>query len=112
VAGPKARTVVAVEILIKQDQVAPMWIVLELGSPAVDRPLPFGIAQKGARQPADDLLRYFEQRHVLTGPGRTLNFEVVAVEAVKIHQCADDQRIDRHPDRTTPVGIAAEHARI
>src|ERR1700733_9074423 len=35
-AGPKARAIVTVEILVKQDQVAPVWVVLELGRPAVD----------------------------------------------------------------------------
>ncbi len=64
VAGPEPRAVVTVEILVEQDQVAPVRIVLELGRPAVDRPLPIGIAQKRARQPADNLLRHLEQRHV------------------------------------------------
>ena len=29
-----------------------------------------------------------------------------------MHQPADDQRVDRHPDRPAPVRVAAEHARV
>ncbi len=89
-----------------------MRIVLELGRRAVDRPLPIGIAQERARQAADDLLRHLEQRHGLPRTGRTLDLELVAVEAVQIHQRPDDQHIDRHPHRAAPVGVAAEHAAI
>ena len=52
VAGPEPRAVVAVEVLVEQDQIAPVRIVLELGRPAVDRPPSIGIAQERARQPA------------------------------------------------------------
>ena len=80
VAGAEPRAVVTVEIFVKQDQIAPVRIVLELGRPAVDRPLSIGVAQKRASQPADKLLRHFEQRHVAAGTGRTLHLEFVAVE--------------------------------
>src|SRR5262249_4494102 len=36
VAGPDARPVVAVEVLVEEDQVAPVWIALVLLSPAID----------------------------------------------------------------------------
>src|SRR4029453_14367241 len=67
---------------------------------------------KSARQPADKLLRHFEQRHVLPRTSRTLYFELIAVEGVKIDQRPHDQRIHRHPHRPAPVGITAEHAGI
>ncbi len=54
VAGAEAGAVVAVEVLVEQDQVAPVRIVLELGRAAVDRPPAVGIAQERARQPADE----------------------------------------------------------
>ncbi len=37
VAGPEPRSVVAVEVLIEEDQIAPVRIVLKLGGPAVHR---------------------------------------------------------------------------
>ena len=64
-AGAKPRSVVAVEVLVKQNQVAPMRIFLEFRRSPVDRPLPIGIAQESARQPAlRSPSRHFEQRHV------------------------------------------------
>ena len=39
-AGAEPRAVVTVEVLVKQDQIAPMRIVLELGGAAVNRPPP------------------------------------------------------------------------
>ena len=72
VAGPEPRAVVTVEIFVKENQIAPVRIVLELGRPAVHWPSPIGIAQKRARQPADKLLRHLEQRQVAAGTGRAL----------------------------------------
>src|SRR4029079_6443222 len=60
VAGAEAPAVVTVEVLVRQDQVAPMRVILELGRPAVHRPSPLGIAQERARQPADNLLGHLE----------------------------------------------------
>src|SRR6185369_9446340 len=67
VTGSEPRSIVPVEILEKQDQVPPMRILLEPGRTSVDRPSSIGITQESARQPADKLLRHFEQRHVATG---------------------------------------------
>ena len=52
VAGAEPGAVVAVEVLVEEDQVAPVRIVLELRRAAVDRPPPIGVAQERAGQPA------------------------------------------------------------
>src|ERR1700756_358000 len=44
--GTEPRTVVAVEILVEQDQVTPMRVVLELGRSAVDGATSIRITQK------------------------------------------------------------------
>jgi hypothetical protein len=59
-AGTKACAIVAVEILVKQNQVVPVGVVLELGRPSVNRSVPIGTAQKSARQPADNLFSHLE----------------------------------------------------
>jgi len=56
--------------------------------------------------------RHFKQGHPITGTGRALYFEVVAVEAVQVQEAANEQYIDGHPNRSTPVGVAAEHPGI
>jgi hypothetical protein len=53
-----------------------------------------------------------EQIHQVAGPRRALDFEVVAVIRKIVHQGADDQRVDRHPDRPPPIGVAAKHAAV
>ena len=47
-AGTDARTIIAVEILVERNQVAPVRIVLKLLSAAEDRPPPVLIAAKDA----------------------------------------------------------------
>jgi hypothetical protein len=49
--GANARAVVAVEVLVKQEHVAPMWVLLEFLYATVDRTPAIGIAQENARQP-------------------------------------------------------------
>jgi len=55
--------VVAVEVLVEQDEVAPVRVVLEHPGPAVDRAVPVTVAQEGPDEPAGQFLRHFEQRH-------------------------------------------------
>src|SRR6202012_1991583 len=70
------------------------------------------ISQERAGEPPNNLLGYLEQCHLWPGTRGTLNLELVAVEAVQIHQRPNDEHIDRHPDGTAAVGIASEHAGI
>src|SRR4029077_517658 len=41
-----------------------------------------------------------------------LDLEGVAVVEVVLDERADDQHVHRHPDRTAPVGISAEHSAV
>ena len=50
--------------------------------------------------------------HFLPGTGRTFHDEVIAVEGIVLQQRPDDQRVDGHPDRSAPVGVATKHAGI
>ncbi len=43
----------------------------------------------------------------------TLNLEFISVKTtLQIYQHSDDRRIDRHPRRSSPVGISAEHSGV
>ena len=112
VAGAEPCSIVAVEILVEQDQVAPVRIFLEFLCASVDRPTAIRVAKERGGKPALDLLCHLEQRHILAGTGRALDFEVVAIKRVQVQERPDDQHIDGHPDGTPPVGVAAEHSRI
>src|ERR1700722_1770977 len=73
VTGPEAGAVVTVKVFVKQDQVAPVRIVLEFFRSPVNRPFAMRIAQERASEASLDLVSHFEERHVLPGPCRTFD---------------------------------------
>src|SRR6266850_4905965 len=103
---------VAVEVLVEERVVTPMGIFLEFAEPVVARPPAVLATEKHAGEPARDLLRDPVEIHVPPGASRTLDGELVAVVRVVVKQGPDDERVDGHPDRTAPVGVATEHARV
>ena len=52
VAGAETGAVVAVEVLVEQEEIAPVRILLELPRAAVDGPPALAVLQEDARQPA------------------------------------------------------------
>src|SRR5215831_982565 len=107
-AGAQAGAVVAEEVLVEQDQVAPVGIGLELSGASVHGPSALLVTQEQTREPLGDLSRHLEQGYALAGAGWTLHGEVVAVEGVEIQEPADEQHVHREPDGATPIGVAAE----
>src|SRR5262245_11288344 len=112
VARPDPGTVVAVEVLIEEDEVAPVRIVLECCVPAMHWASPGRITDKDGLEAASDLRCDLEQVHQVSRTRRALDLEFIAVERVKVDQTPDDQRVDGHPHGTAPVGVAAEHPGI
>jgi hypothetical protein len=84
------RGVVAVEVLVEEQQVAPLLVSLEQLCPAVDRS-PFIVSSlKGADESAGQLLGYCEQGHRLTRSGGALDGEIVPVVQVVLQPTIDD----------------------
>src|SRR6267142_1545009 len=81
-ARPEPRAVVAVEVFIEQDEVAPVRVLLELAGAAVHRPPAIRVAQEDVGQAARDLLGDLIERHVPAGAGGTFDGEPVAVVEV------------------------------
>jgi hypothetical protein len=75
----------------------PIRIALEFFGTAEHRPPPALVAQKDPGQPIGDFARNLEQVHQVAGTRGALDFEVVTVIAKIVHQGANDQRVDRHP---------------
>jgi hypothetical protein len=92
-------------------QSAPVWVRLEQMRATEDRTPAVGIPLEDAVQTTSHLLCNFEESHVPSRAGRALHLEAISVIHVVLQQRAQDQRIDRHPDRPAPVGVAAKHAR-
>ena len=57
-------------------------------------------------------LRDLEERHQRAGARRTFDAERVAVVGVELEQRANQEDVHRHPHRTAPVGVAAEHPAV
>src|SRR5262245_15954386 len=64
---------VAVEVLVEEDQIAPVRVGLERGGFAVHRPGALLVAEEDANEAPRDLLGHLEERHADTGSGRTLD---------------------------------------
>ena len=77
-------SVLAVEILVEQDVVAPVWIVLESVGPAEDRTFSFGILKEDVYQPARDFRRHFTESGVAAGSRRILDFVLIAEKVMEL----------------------------
>ena len=90
VARAEAGAVVAVKILIKQDEVAPVRILLELSGAAVHRTLAGLVPHEDAGQSARDLLGDLVERHEPAGAGRAFDGEIVSIVCVVLQQSPND----------------------
>src|SRR6267142_4640883 len=111
-ARAQAGPVVAVEVLAEEEEVPPVRVLLELLSSSVERTAALAIPQEDAGETPPDLLGDFVQRQVPPRTRRTLDLEVLAVVREVLQQGADDQTVDRHPDRPPPVGVSADHPAV
>src|SRR6476469_10571318 len=108
-AGAEASAVVPMEIFVKENQIAPVRVLLKFLGAAVDRPPTVFVLEKDIRQPSCYVLCYLVQVHLPPGAGWAFDSELVSEIQVVLHQRTDDESVDRHPDRSAPIGIAAEH---
>src|SRR5271165_3097862 len=108
VGGSETAAGVAVKIFVEERMVAEVRIVAEQWCGAERRTVALLVGKEEPGEPERQLGRNLRQVHIDTGPGRTLDLEIGAVIAVKAAQRLDQQEIDRHPDWTAPVRIAAE----
>src|SRR5271165_2796374 len=83
-AGPQARTVIAVEIFVEQYVVPPQRIGLELLRASVNRPPAGFVPQEYPFQTIGYFVGDLEQVHQLAGAGGALDLEVVAVIQVEL----------------------------
>ena len=108
----QAGAVVAVEVLVEQEVITPVRVLLKFAGRSIERTPPVIVPQKDAGQPTRDFLGNLIQRHVPARARWTFDGEIIPVVAVILQEGPDDQAVDGHPDRSAPVGVAAEHAGI
>src|SRR5581483_103718 len=90
VAGADSAAVIAVEVLIEEDQVLPVRILIKI-VPAVNRPAAVQTLQKDACHAPRELGGDFPQCHHLAGAGRALDREFVAQVMMELLQRFDQE---------------------
>src|SRR5712692_9930178 len=100
------RSAVSVEILMEQEEVAPVRVGLKFLQTAEDRAAAVGAPQEDASQAGRELGGDFPQRLVLSRAGGAFHLQVTAVVVMKFLQRLDQQEIHREPDQPPPDGVA------
>src|SRR2546426_5399088 len=108
VAGPDARAVVAVEVFVEEDQVAPVRVTLKFLGPPVDGTAPVLVAEEDSREAPRDLAGDRPQVEHGPGAGRARHLERIAVEVVELLERLDQEIVHREPDGAPPVRVAPE----
>ena len=101
--GAHASAIVAIEILVEQDQITPVRIVLEQGHIAIERTTAIAAAAEQIDEAVLKLERGIPEGDPATGAGGKFDLEGIALVMTEFLQCFDQQEVDRHPDRTPPV---------
>src|SRR5438477_12233152 len=102
-AGAKAATGIAMEMLIKQHQLFPIVLIGQATIFTIERPLTRFIRQKELHQASLDFPRNLRQVHHLPRSGWTFHLEGAANKMVIALQRLNQQIIQWKPDRATPV---------
>src|SRR5207249_9209046 len=91
VARADAGAVVAVEVLVEQNDVAPVRVALELLRGAEDRPAAVFAAQEDPREAPRDLGCHLPEGQPRAGAGRALDLQAVAVEVMELLEGLDQE---------------------
>ena len=108
VASPAPPPRISVEVLVEEDQVLPEGVALvQLGVPMA-RPSSGLVRHEEPGQATGQFETDFVQSHDLPRSSRTLHLEVFSVVEVVALQGLDEEVVDTHPYRTSPVAVAPE----
>src|SRR6266478_894015 len=102
-AGPQAGSGIAMEVFVKQHQVAPMRVGLEPFETSEDGPAALFIAKENARHSARQFTRNFPQGHRVSGSRWELDLEIRPKIVIEFLQRLDQQVVYREPNGPPPV---------
>src|SRR5712691_8140643 len=111
VAGPEARPVVAVKILVEERHAAPVRIALELLRATEDWPAAVGADEEEATQASRDVGSHAPQAHETARASGASDLEIVAEEVMVLLQRLDDEEIHGKPHGPAPVGVSPKDSR-
>src|SRR5215470_2851606 len=102
--------VVAMEVLVEENEVSPVGPIRICAHIAVARTPPVRSGHKNPHETSRELLCDLPEIEEPLGARRTLHLQIAAVEVVVPLQRLDDEPVRREPDRAAPVRVAAEEA--
>src|SRR5262245_59299280 len=86
VAGPQPGAIVAMEIFIEQDMIAPVRVGLKCDGPAVDGPPPLVVSEEDPREPPANVHAHLEEVHQTARPRWTFDGKGVAIVEIELEQ--------------------------
>src|SRR5512135_181221 len=104
-AGPEPGAVVAVEVFVERDVIAPVWVGLEDEVVSEHRPTATTrlVLQEEPDQTAGEFVGNLAQVHPAARPGRQLDPQRRTEVSVVLAQRLDQRVVDWEPDRPAPV---------
>src|SRR5580704_6403951 len=105
-----ASAVVTMEILVEQEQILPVRIALEKFGSACDGTATVLAADKNVDETSGDLGSHLPEVRFVAGSRRKFDFEVFPIIVVVLLQGFDEEVVQRKPDGSAPVRIAAKKA--
>ena len=99
---------VAVEVLVKRDEVVPGRVLGRKAVAGEHGAAAVGALAEDRDEPVGELVGDLGQGELVTVAGGELDGEAVAQEAVVDAERLDEQEVDGEPHRAAPVGVAAE----
>lgn len=102
-AGSDPSPIVSMEVLVKWDNIPPVWIILKFTDSSMYGTSPGFIAEKDMRQSTGELRSHLIQRNEVAGTYRILYLVRVAEIVMKLLDGLDQQIVDWEPYRPPPV---------
>src|SRR5215469_16154281 len=105
---PASASGFAVEIFVKQHEIAPVGIIRVFPNVAMTRSGAILVRQEDTSEPAGKLTRDLLKGHHVSRAGRAFDLERFTVEQVITFQRFDHQEVNRKPNRTAPIRITTK----
>lgn len=112
VRSAKTRTIVTMEELVEEYVVLKMGITIELRVSTIGSSASIHILPKYVDNAMLDFFRDLVQWHKFTTPRGAFDLKVVPIVLMKALKRLDKEEVRRQPDWSTPIGVAAKHARV
>src|SRR5207249_7354539 len=107
-----AAAIVAVEIFVEEDVVLEIGVGLQLCILSENGTPPVSTAKKKLYEAATQLISDFVEREHNSRSSRAVDPQPITIELMEAAQVFDQQIVDRHPNRTAPIRVAAKQSAV